>query len=56
MTKKYQDLSQKVKYLERKNNAVMQKNRDMKDSVRAWQQYADRQKPNQKLKKIAFRL
>lgn len=29
----------------------MQKNRDMKDSVRAWQQYADRQKPNQKLKR-----
>lgn len=28
----------------------MQKNRDMKDSVRAWQQYADRQKPNQKPK------
>ncbi|KZM26717.1 uncharacterized protein EKO05_0008795 [Ascochyta rabiei] len=50
LSKKYQDLSQKVKYLERKNNAVMQKNRDMKDSVRAWQQYADRQKPNQKPK------
>jgi hypothetical protein len=48
LTKKYQDLSQKVKYLERKNSAVMQKNRDMKDSVRAWQQYADRQKPQQK--------
>lgn len=31
----------------------MQKNRDMKDSVRAWQQYADRQKPNQKLKGVA---
>ena len=26
----------------------MQKNRDMKDSVRAWQQYADRQKPQHK--------
>ena len=50
LSKKYEDLSQKVKYLERKNNAVMQKNRDMKDSVRAWQQYADRQKPNQKPK------
>ncbi|KAF9701775.1 hypothetical protein EKO04_000331 [Ascochyta lentis] len=50
LSKKYQHLSQKVKYLERKNNAVMQKNRDMKDSVRAWQQYADRQKPNQTLK------
>lgn len=50
LKRKYQDLSQKVKYLERKNNAVMQKNRDMKDSVRAWQQYADRQKPQQKMK------
>ena len=50
LSKKYQDLSQKVKYLERKNNAVMQKNRDMKESVRAWQQYADRRKPNQKPK------
>ena len=50
LSKKYQDLSQKVKYLERKNNAVMQKNKDMKESVRAWQQYADRQKPHQKLK------
>ena len=53
LTKKYQDLSQKVKYLERKNSAVMQKNRDMKESVRAWQQYADRQKPNPKLKATA---
>jgi hypothetical protein len=53
LSKKYQDLSQKVKYLERKNNAVMQKNRDMKESVRAWQQYADRQKPHQKLKAAA---
>lgn len=50
LSKKYQDLSQKVKYLERKNNAVMQKNKDMKDSVRAWQQYADRQKSHHKLK------
>lgn len=50
LSKRYQDLSQKVKYLERKNTAVMQKNRDMKDSVRAWQQYADRQKPLLKLK------
>ena len=54
LSKKYQDLSQKVKYLERKNNAVMQKNRDMKESVRAWQQYADRQKPHQKLKAAAI--
>ncbi|KAF3002907.1 hypothetical protein E8E13_002311 [Curvularia kusanoi] len=44
LSKKYQDLSQKVKYLERKNSAVMQKNKDMKESVRAWQQYADRQR------------
>lgn len=53
LSKKYQDLSQKVKYLERKNNAVMQKNRDMKESVRAWQQYADRMKPNQRPKAAA---
>lgn len=53
LSKKYQDLSQKVKYLERKNNAVMQKNRDMKESVRAWQQYADRQRPHHKLKGLA---
>ncbi|KAH6642433.1 DNA repair protein endonuclease SAE2/CtIP C-terminus-domain-containing protein [Boeremia exigua] len=50
LNKKYQDLSQKVKYLERKNTTVMQKNREMKDSVRAWQQYADRQKPHPKPK------
>ncbi|KAJ4378675.1 hypothetical protein N0V86_005546 [Didymella sp. IMI 355093] len=53
LSKKYQDLSQKVKYLERKNNAVMQKNRDMKESVRAWQQYADRMKPNHRPKAAA---
>lgn len=53
LSKKYRDLSQKVKYLERKNNAVMQKNRDMKESVRAWQQYADRMKPNQRPKAAA---
>lgn len=46
--KKYQDLEQQVKYLKRKNSAVMQKNKDMKESVRAWQEYADRQSWKQK--------
>ncbi|KAH7393055.1 DNA repair protein endonuclease SAE2/CtIP C-terminus-domain-containing protein [Pyrenochaeta sp. MPI-SDFR-AT-0127] len=50
LNKKYHDVSQKVRYLERKNNVVMQKNKDMKDSVRAWQEYADRQSGKQKLK------
>ncbi|OAL55365.1 hypothetical protein IQ07DRAFT_164693 [Pyrenochaeta sp. DS3sAY3a] len=49
LRKKYQDVSQKVKYLERKNTVVMQKNKDMKDNVRAWQEYADRQSGKQKL-------
>ncbi|KAL6707062.1 hypothetical protein ACN47E_004814 [Coniothyrium glycines] len=48
LNKKYQDLSQKAKYLEKKNASVMQKNKDMKDNVRAWQEYADRQIEKQK--------
>lgn len=50
LSKKYHDTTQKVKYLERKNIIVMQKNKDMKESVRAWQEYADRQSGKQKLK------
>lgn len=50
LSRKYRDLSQKINYLERKNIGVMQKNRDMKESVRAWQQYADRMKSNQQPK------
>jgi FtsZ-binding cell division protein ZapB len=50
LTKKYRDMSQKVKYLVRKNATVMQKNKDMKESVRAWQEYADRQFGKQKSK------
>ncbi|KAI2485136.1 DNA repair protein-CtIP [Pyrenophora tritici-repentis] len=53
LSKKYQDASQKVKYLERKNAAVMQKNKDMKESVRAWQEYADRQSGSHKSKNEA---
>ena len=53
LSKKYQDASQKVKYLERKNVAVMQKNKDMKESVRAWQEYADRQSGKHKPKNEA---
>ncbi|RMZ67067.1 hypothetical protein GMOD_00000939 [Pyrenophora seminiperda CCB06] len=50
LSKKYQDASQQVKYLQRKNIGVMQKNRDMKESVRAWQEYADRQSGKHKPK------
>ncbi len=42
LSKKYEDLTQKVKYLQKKNAAVAQKNKDMKESVRAWQEYAER--------------
>ncbi|PVI08650.1 SAE2-domain-containing protein [Periconia macrospinosa] len=42
LEKRYQESSQTIKYLERKNVAVMQKNKDMKESVRAWQEYYDR--------------
>ncbi|KAF1944876.1 SAE2-domain-containing protein [Clathrospora elynae] len=48
MSKKYQDASQEVKYLKRKNGMVMQKNKEMKESVRAWQDYVDRQAGKQK--------
>lgn len=40
--KKFQESSLKIKYLERKNIAVMQKNREMKASVKAWQAFCDR--------------
>jgi len=50
LTKKYQDLEQQIKYLRRKNNDVMQKNKDMKESVRSWQEYCDRQAAKQKSK------
>lgn len=50
LNKKYLDLSQKAKYLEKKNASVMQKNKDMKENVRAWQEYADRQAEKQKHK------
>ncbi|KNG51109.1 SAE2-domain-containing protein [Stemphylium lycopersici] len=53
LSKKYKDASQKVKYLERKNATVMQKNKDMKESVRAWQEYADRRSGKQKPKSEA---
>ncbi|KAF1917989.1 DNA repair protein endonuclease SAE2/CtIP C-terminus-domain-containing protein [Ampelomyces quisqualis] len=53
LSKKYQDLLQRVKYLERKNQAVMLKNKEMKECVRAWQEYADRQSGKQKQKNEA---
>ncbi|KAI4948347.1 hypothetical protein J4E91_005769 [Alternaria rosae] len=53
LTRKYRDMSQQVKYLQKKNANVMQKNKDMKESVRAWQEYADRQTGKQKSKSEA---
>jgi len=50
LSKKYSDATQQVKYLQRKNAIVMQKNKDMKESVRAWQEYADRQSGKRKPK------
>ncbi|KAF2274190.1 SAE2-domain-containing protein [Westerdykella ornata] len=40
--KRHQEAMQRIKYLERKNVTVMQKNKEMKESVRAWQRYSDR--------------
>lgn len=50
LNKRYQDAAQRLKYLERKNVAVMQKNKEMKENVRAWQEYCDRQLGKQKIK------
>ncbi|PSN68386.1 hypothetical protein BS50DRAFT_620712 [Corynespora cassiicola Philippines] len=50
LNKQYQEAIQKAKYLEKKNAAVMQKNREMKESVRAWQEYCDRHIGKQKPK------
>ncbi|KAF2660214.1 SAE2-domain-containing protein [Lophiostoma macrostomum CBS 122681] len=41
--KKHQEAIQRLKYTERKNVAVMQKNREMKETVLAWQKFSDRQ-------------
>jgi hypothetical protein len=50
LNKRYQDATHRVKYLERKNVAVMQKNKEMKDSVKAWQEYCDRHIEKKKAK------
>jgi hypothetical protein len=50
LEKKCQDASQEITYLRRKYKDVVQKNKLMKDSVRAWKEYADRQIAKQKLK------
>lgn len=42
LRKSHQTAIQRMKYLEKKNVAVMQKNKEMKESVRAWQDYSDR--------------
>ncbi|KAF2118977.1 DNA repair protein endonuclease SAE2/CtIP C-terminus-domain-containing protein [Lophiotrema nucula] len=51
----HQEVVQKAKYLEKKNAAVMQKNREMKDNVKAWQEYSDRQRKKRELKSEAKR-
>ncbi|KAH7117933.1 DNA repair protein endonuclease SAE2/CtIP C-terminus-domain-containing protein [Dendryphion nanum] len=48
--KLYQENLNKIKYLERKNAAVMQKNKEMKESVLAWQQFSERHRERQKFK------
>jgi hypothetical protein len=50
LNKRFQEASQRIKYLERKNVAVMQKNKEMKESVRVWQEYCDRHLGKQKIK------
>ncbi|KAJ4289724.1 hypothetical protein N0V90_011054 [Kalmusia sp. IMI 367209] len=50
LNKRYQESIQRIKYLERKNVAVMQKNKDMKESVKAWQEYCDRHIGKQKVR------
>jgi len=50
LNKRYQEAAQRIKYLERKNVAVMQKNKEMKENVRAWQEYCDRHIWKQKTK------
>jgi hypothetical protein len=54
MHKKHQEAIQRLKYAERKNVAVMQKNREMKETVLAWQKFSDRlQAKTQRLKSEA---
>lgn len=50
LNKRHQDAVKRLKYLERKNDAIMQKNKDMKDSVKAWQDYAERHLERKRLK------
>ena len=50
LNKRHQDAMKRLKYLERKNDAIMQKNKDMKDSVKAWQDYAERHLERKRLK------
>ena len=50
LNKRHQDAAKRLKYLERKNVAVMQKNKDMKESVKAWQDYAERHLERKRMK------
>ena len=50
LNKKYQETYQRLKYIEKKNTVLAQQNKDMKESVRAWQKYCDHLENKQKLK------
>ncbi|KAF2792149.1 SAE2-domain-containing protein [Melanomma pulvis-pyrius CBS 109.77] len=53
LNKKYQETNQRLKYIERKNVALVQQNRNMKENVRAWQKYCDHLENKHKLKSEA---
>jgi hypothetical protein len=48
--KKHQEISSRLNYVERKNVVVMQKNKEMKESVAAWQKYSDRHSAKKRIK------
>lgn len=50
LSKRNQELTHRIKYLERKNVVVMQKNKDMKESVKAWQEYFEKHFEKRKTK------
>ncbi|KAF2002504.1 SAE2-domain-containing protein [Amniculicola lignicola CBS 123094] len=43
LSEMYQDTARKARYLEKKVISVMQKNKDMKENVRLWQEYSARE-------------
>ncbi|KAF2711009.1 SAE2-domain-containing protein [Pleomassaria siparia CBS 279.74] len=50
LSKRFQETYQRLKYTERKNVVYSQQNNDMKESMRAWQKYADKIDAKEKLK------